>query len=72
MLYVIIFIAVFAVWGTIGYRKGAPHGLGMQGIMYSMIGIFGMRKLDRLIMDKKRDESAARRAAEAAADTQEN
>lgn len=53
-LFIIAVIIIAAiVWGIIGYRKGAPHGLAKEGVMYSMIGIVGMRKLDGKIREKQ-------------------
>lgn len=60
-LFIVAIIIIGAiVWGFVGYRKGAPHGLGKEGVMYSMIGIIGMRKLDAKISAKK---AADRQAA---------
>lgn len=56
-----IFIAIFVVatlaWGLYGYFKGAPHGLGKQGVMCAMTGILGMKKLNRLIAEQQRTTS---------------
>ena len=57
---IIIFVVSFVGWPTYGYLKGRPHGLGAEGIKYSMVGIFGMKKLNEEIARK---QAAERRAA---------
>lgn len=59
-LVIVAIIVIAAIgWGIVGYRKGAPHGLGKEGVMYSMIGIIGMRKLDAKISEKAAAERQA-------------
>ena len=59
VIVIIILAALF--WPTYGYLKGRPHGLGGKGIMYSMIGLFGMRMLNNEIRKKSYLESRAAR-----------
>lgn len=47
------FVIVAVVWGAIGYRKGAPHGLGAAGAGYGMLGLYGMKKLNERIAQQK-------------------
>lgn len=54
-----IVVIAFVGWGTYGYLKGKPHGLGAEGFKYSMTGLFGMKKLNKLIEEKQRRDSDA-------------
>ncbi len=56
-LLIFVVVAVLA-WGAYGYLKGKPHGLGAEGIKYSMTGVFGMKKLNKLIEEKQSREAA--------------
>ncbi len=57
-----IVVLGFLVWGTYGYIKGKPHGLGAEGFKYSMTGLFGMKKLNKLIEEKQAQEAASGQA----------
>lgn len=52
-LLIIIFVVTTLGWAAYGYSKGAPHGLGSEGIKAAMTGIFGMRKLNEKIAAKQ-------------------
>lgn len=52
-IYIAIFLIATIGWGLYGYLKGAPHGLGKQGVVCAMTGILGMRKLNRLIAEQQ-------------------
>jgi len=54
----IIVVVAFVVWGTYGYLKGKPHGLGAEGFKYSMTGVFGMKKLNERIAEVERQKRA--------------
>lgn len=50
---IVIFVLAFVGWPTYGYLKGKPHGLGAEGIKYSMTGVLGMKKLNAEIRNKR-------------------
>ena len=53
---IIIVVVAFIGWGTYGYLKGKPHGLGAEGFKYAMTGLFGMKKLDARIAEVERNK----------------
>ena len=57
---IVVFVVAAAIWGVIGYMKGAPHGLAGQGVKYALLGgLFGMKKLNKKIEEKQRAEGAS-------------
>jgi len=63
-VFLIITLVAALGWGIYGYMKGAPHGLGAQGVKASLTGIFGMRKLNEAIAAKQAADARAAKTAE--------
>ena len=60
MWFIIFLVVVILAWGAYGYVKGKPHGLGTEGIKCGMSGLFGMRKLNKMILEKQVREYESR------------
>ncbi len=56
---IIIVVVALIAWPIYGYMKGAPYGLGAEGIKYSMVGLAGMKKLNKLIEEEKQRAAGA-------------
>ncbi|MFT7647688.1 MAG: hypothetical protein ACI8Y4_002438 [Candidatus Poriferisodalaceae bacterium] len=50
-----ILIITVVGWGTYGYTKGKPYGLGGYGFKRAMFGVLGMKRLNSAIAAKQRE-----------------